>query len=580
MNRQVGTTHDLVIRGGTVYDGDGSPGQTGDVAIRSGVIAEIGVIRGTGREEIDAGGKIVAPGFVDIHTHYDGQAVWDYQLSPSSWNGVTTVLMGNCGVGFAPCKRTHRDALIELMEGVEDIPAPAMHLGLDWRWETFAEYLDVLASTPRDIDVAVLLPHAPVRVYVMGERALRLEPATKDDIARMREIVADAVRAGAFGVSTSRTTNHRSIAGSYTPTLLAREREILGILEGLKDVGRGLFQFVAEASDSEVLGEYQMVRRCLERTGVSALLSLGQTSEEPSLWRDLMQFADDAISAGVSMRPVAAPRAVGMLLGLEGSQNPFAGTATYRTIAHLPLRERVQHLRRPEVRARILSEDPMEHSTFPFLSTISFTNMFRFGRPSNYTPTRENSLAAIATREGRTPQDVAYDVLLEDEGMSFIYVPFANYVEGDLRVCEELLANRNVVMGLGDGGAHVGFIVDAGFPTWLLTYWARERDWMSVAEAIRRLTSDTADVAGFTDRGRLRTGMRADLNIIDFEGLALGDVYVKNDLPGGGKRLLQRPSGYDVTIVAGQVTYRSGVATGACPGKLVRSGSLLGVPLK
>ncbi|GAA4491312.1 amidohydrolase family protein [Rhodococcus olei] len=565
-------TVDLVIRGGNVYDGTGSPEQIADIAIVDGVITQIGVVDERGAEEIDARGKIVTPGFVDIHTHYDGQAVWSDQLTPSSWHGVTTAVMGNCGVGFAPCRPQDRNALVELMEGVEDIPAPVMHEGLTWQWETFEEYLDVLERTPRDIDLCALVPHAPLRVYVMGERALRLEPANEQDIETMRGMVADAVRAGAFGVSTSRTTSHATKSGTYTPTLLARQRELAGLAHGMTEAGRGILEVVMEGSDPEVRGEYNILRDVLKSSGRRGVFSLAQTNRHPHLWRELLAFADETIADGVSLRPVVAPRAIGMLLGLEGSQNPFAGTRTYAAMAHLPLQEQVERMTDPTVRAQILSEDPMEFSTFPFLARIPYTDMFRLGSPSNYTPRREDSIAAIAEREGRTAPEVAYDVMLENAGMGFIYVPFTNYVSGDLSVCQEMLANRNTIMGLGDGGAHVGFIVDAGFPTWLLAYWVNERGFLSVSEAIRRLTSDTADEMGLGDRGRIAIGLRADLNVIDLARIGFGDPYVAYDLPNGAKRLLQRGIGYEATIVAGRVTYREGVDTGARPGRLVRSG--------
>lgn len=565
---------DLVIRGGTVFDGTGGPERIADIGVAQGRIVEIGTVSERGREEIDARGKIVTPGFVDIHTHYDGQAVWDDQISPSSWHGVTTAVMGNCGVGFAPCRPGDRTALIELMEGVEDIPAPVMHRGLDWTWETFPEYLDALDRTPRDIDLCALLPHAPLRVYAMGERALRLEPATPDDIAQMRTLVTEAMEAGAFGVSTSRTTSHATKKGDYTPTLLARQRELNGLAMGMADSGRGILEIVMEGGDPDVLGDYEMARRALEKSGRRGVFSLNQTNSEPDLWRELLEFADSSISGGVSFRPVVAPRAIGMLLGLEGSQNPFAGTRTYADIADLPLPERLRKMKDPEVRSRILGDDPTEFSTFPFLAKIPYTNMFRFGSPPNYTPSRADSLAALAEREGRTPPEIAYDVMLENDGMGFIYVPFTNYVAGDLSVCETMLSNSNTIMGLGDGGAHVGFILDAGFPTWLLTYWVRERGVLTMAEAVRRLTSDTADEVGLTDRGRLEIGLRADINIIDPDRLGFDDPGVAYDLPDGGKRLLQRGVGYVATIVAGQVTYRDGVDTGARPGRLVRSGDL------
>ncbi|MFJ9390813.1 amidohydrolase family protein [Nocardioides sp. NPDC101246] len=567
---------DLVVRGGEVHDGTGATGRIADIAVKDGLIVAVGDVAGSGAQEIDATGRIVTPGFVDIHTHYDGQAVWDDATAPSSYHGVTTVVMGNCGVGFAPCKPEDRNGLIELMEGVEDIPAPVMHQGLTWTWESFAEYLDVLEQTPRDIDICALVPHAPVRVYVMGERALKLLPAMPDDVARMREIVADAIRAGAWGVSTSRSTAHKSIGGDYTPTLLAREREIVGLAMGMADAGRGLFEFVAEVQDPDVIGEFEMVRRALKKSGLPGVYSLvqsGQTAaENEGLWRDLLKYAQEAQADGANMRPVVAPRAIGLLLGLEGSQNPFSATPTYRSIAHLPLAERVERMRDPEVRARILSEDPYADSTWPLLKALSYSKMYRFENPPNYTPDVANSLQAIADAEGRPVTEVVYDVLLEDEGMGFIHVPFANYASGDLSACQEMLEDPNSIMGLGDGGAHVGFILDAGFQTWMLTYWVKDRGVIPLPEAIRRMTSDTADVMGLADRGRIREGLRADLNVIDLDRLDFGSPYVAHDLPTGGKRLMQKAVGYEHTIVAGETVYRDGEDTGARPGRLVRSG--------
>lgn len=566
---------DLVIRGGEVCDGDGGAPFAADVAVRDGQIVEVGAVSGTGREEIDARGHIVTPGFVDIHTHYDGQVVWDDSVAPSAWHGVTTVLMGNCGVGFAPCKPEHRNALIELMEGVEDIPAPVMHEGLSWDWESFEDYLNVLDGRRWDIGVCALLPHAPLRVHVMGERALRLEPATPDDVAQMRTLVADAVRAGAFGVSTSRSTAHRNIAGDFTPTLLARERELVGLAQGMADAGRGVLEFVAEVQDPDVIGEFEMMRRALQKSGRAGVYSLVQSGQvgggEKDLWRELMAYSDQVLADGVNLRPVVAPRSVGLLMGLEGSQHPFAGTATYHAMAELPLAERVARMRDPEIKERILAENRFEFSTWPLLKNLTYARMYRFENPPNYTPDTNNSLQAIADRAGRRPDDVAYDVLLEDDGMGFVHVPFANYASGDLRVCEEMLANPNAIMGLGDGGAHVGFILDAGFQTWMLTYWVKERGVLTIGEAVRRMTSDTADAIGLADRGRIKPGLRADLNIIDLDRLTFGSAYVAHDLPQGGRRLLQKADGYAATIVGGEITYRDGEATGARPGRLVRS---------
>jgi N-acyl-D-aspartate/D-glutamate deacylase len=563
---------DLVIRNGTVVDGTGGPARVADVAVKDGRIARVGTFDGAGAEEIDARGRLVTPGFVDIHTHYDGQAVWDSHMAPSSWHGVTTAVMGNCGVGFAPCRPNDREKLVELMEGVEDIPGPVMHEGLNWQWESFAEYMATLAGRNRDVDLGVLLPHAAVRVYVMGERAIRHEAATAADIAEMRRIAADAVRAGAFGFSTSRTISHKSLTGEYTPTLRATEVELEGLAMGLKDAGSGFIEMVSDWNEPDPRSEFAMLRRVVEKSGRPAVFSLTQRHEKErsGVWRELLGYADDAAKAGLSIRPVFPPRAIGILLGLEGSQNPFSGTPTYKSIAHLPLAERVKAMRDPAVRARILSEDPIAGSTFPLIRRLSYAQMFRFGNPPNYLPKGDQSVAAIAAREGRPAPEVAYDILIEDEGTGFLYTPIVNYAGYDLTAPATMMANRNAIVGLSDGGAHVGFILDAGIPTWLLNYWGRETGRFSVEELIRRLTSDTAAAAGLADRGIVREGLKADLNVIDYDRLSFGKPYVAYDLPAGGKRLLQKAAGYDATIVSGTVTYRGGEATGALPGRIIR----------
>ncbi len=525
-----------------------------------------------GAEEIDAKGKIVTPGFVDIHTHYDGQAMWDSRTAPSAWHGVTTAVMGNCGVGFAPCRPADRNKLVELMEGVEDIPAPVMHEGLSWQWETFGEYVAALDKRPRDIDLCALLPHAALRVYVMGDRAIRHEKATADDIGAMRTLTAEAMRAGAFGFSTSRTISHKTLAGDYTPTLRANEDELTGIALGMKDAGTGFLEVVSDWNEPDAKSEFAMLRRVVERCGRTAVFSLTERHEKDrsEVWKELLGYADDAIKAGYSIRPVAPPRPIGLLLGLEGSQNPFSGTPSYKAIAAKPLAERVKIMQDPDVRRRMLAEDPIAGSTFPLIRRLMYTQMFRFGNPPNYMPKREDSIAALAERQGRTAPEVAYDVLIEDGGRNFIYAPLVNYFNFDMSASEAMLANPNTIMGLGDGGAHVGFILDAGYPTWLMTYWERTRKRWSLPEVIRRLTSDTAVAAGLGDRGVIATGKKADLNVIDYDRLGFDRPYVTFDLPAGGRRLLQKAGGYEATIVAGTVTYRSGEATGKLPGRVVK----------
>jgi N-acyl-D-aspartate/D-glutamate deacylase len=566
------TRFDLVIRNGAIVDGTGAAPREGDVAVSRGRIAAVGRFEGGGTEEIDAKGRIVTPGFIDIHTHYDGQAVWDSHLAPSAWHGVTTAVMGNCGVGFAPCKPADREKLIELMEGVEDIPGPVMHEGLDWQWESFSEYVAALDRKKRDIDVCALLPHAAVRVYVMGDRAVRHEAATEADIAAMRRITVGAVQAGAFGFSTSRTISHKSLTGEYTPTLRATEVELMGLAMGLTDAGSGFIEIVSDWDQPDAKSEFAMLRRVVEKSGRPAVFSLSQRHEKSrsGVWKELLGYADDAIKAGHSIRPVFPPRAIGILLGLEGSQNPFSGTPTYKSIAAKPLTERVKAMEDPVVRAKILSEDPLAGSTFPLIRRLSYTQMFRFGNPPNYLPKEADSVAAMAEREGRTAAEVAYDALIEDGGRNFLYTPIVNYYGYNLSAAETMLADRNAIMGLGDGGAHVGFILDAGFPTWLLTYWGRERGRFPVEELVRRLTSDTASAASLGDRGVIAVGKKADLNVIDYDRLAFGRPYVTYDLPAGGKRLLQRADGYEATVVSGVVTYRGGAATGALPGQLVK----------
>ncbi len=561
---------DLVIRGGTVFDGTGREGVEADVGVAGGRIVEVGPIARSGAEEVDAKGKLVTPGFVDIHTHYDGQAVWDPHLAPSSWHGVTTAVMGNCGVGFAPCKPADREKLVELMEGVEDIPGAVMHEGLKWEWESFGEYLGALERRARDVDVCALLPHAAVRVFVMGDRAVRLENANQGDIAEMREIAAEAMRQGAFGFSTSRTTSHKSLHGDYTPTLRAQEEELTGIAMGLKDAGTGFIEMVSEWSQPSVKDEFAMFRRVVEKSGRPAVFSLAQRNSQPDTWKELMGYVEDAAKAGLAIRPVVPPRGIGILLGLEGSQNPFSGTPTYKEIAHLPVAERARRMADPEVRSKILSDDPKTGSTFPLFHRLSFDYMFRFGNPPNYEPKREDSIGAIAQREGRSPQEVAYDILLEDEGRGMIYAPISNYANYSLEASEGMLANRHAIMGLGDGGAHVGFILDAGYPTFLITHWNKRRQRFGLAETIRRLTSDTAQAAGLADRGVIAPGKKADLNVIDYDRIGFGRPYVVHDLPAGGKRLMQKAEGYVATVVSGEVTFRDGEATGRLPGKLVR----------
>ena len=564
---------DLVIRGGEVADGLGGALRSADVAVRDGLIVEVGKLTGSGKQEIDARGLLVTPGFVDIHTHYDGQVMWDSQLAPSSWHGVTTAVMGNCGVGFAPVRTRDHERLIELMEGVEDIPGAALHEGLGWGWESFADYLDAVERRPHDIDVCAQLPHGALRVYVMGERAARLEAATPDDIAQMRSLAAEAMRAGALGFSTSRSMNHRSIKGDPIPSLRATRDELMGIALGLRDAGRGVLQFISDFNAPSLEVEFAMLRELVEVSGRPMSISLAQRHSSSRGWRKLLDLVGDAVGAGLTMRAQVAPRPIGVLFGLQGSRNPFSACPSFKAeVAALPLAGKVERLRDPLLRARLLVEIEALQGDSMGLRLTAFDRIFPFGDPPEYEPAASSSLAAQAVSRGVSAAELAYDLLLQDEGRAFLFAPFANYADYNLDACREMLDDPNTVVGLGDGGAHVSIISDGSFPTYLLTHWGRDRPQgrFDLAWLVKRQTSDTARAVGLLDRGVIAPGMKADLNVIDMAKLGLSAPVMSADLPAGGKRLLQRASGYVATIVSGVAVYRDGQATGALPGRLVR----------
>jgi len=563
---------DLVVRGGHVADGLGGEPIEADVGVQGGRIAAVGRIAARGREEIDARGHLVTPGFVDIHTHYDGQAVWDSRLAPSSWHGVTTAVMGNCGVGFAPVRPADRVRLVELMEGVEDIPGAALHEGLDWSWESFEQYLDALDARPHDMDLCAQLPHGALRVFVMGERGARLEKATMDDIAQMRGLAAQAMRAGAIGFSTSRTLNHRTVHGDPTPSLRASEDELTAIAMGLSDAGSGVIEFISDFDTPDATSEFAMVRRMLMASRRPFSLSLAQRHGRPEFWRELLGMVEGAAREGLQVKAQVAPRPIGVLLGLQGSRTPFSRCPSYQAIADWPLPEKVATLRDPAFRARVLHEAEAPLPKEFAIRLTDFARMYTFGNPPDYEPPAERSVAAIAAREGRDPRDTAYDLLLGDEGRAFLYTPFANYAVPNLDVCHAMLASPHTLVGLGDGGAHVGVISDGSFPTFLLSHWGRDRasGRFPVGWLAKRHTLDNARAVGLLDRGCLVPGMKADLNVIDFDRLGLEAPAMAYDLPAGGKRLLQRARGYSATIVSGRVVSRDGEPTGALPGRLVR----------
>ena len=560
--------YDLVVRGGTVHDGNGGAPFEGDVAVKDGLIAAVGQVSGSGAEEIDARGKVVAPGFVDIHTHYDGQATWESRMQPSSWHGVTTVVMGNCGVGFAPCRPDDHDRLVRLMEGVEDIPFPVLSEGLPWNWESYPDYLDRLGERRFDVDIGSQLPHAALRVFVMGQRGVDREPATETDIAAMAALAKQAMEAGALGFGTSRTLNHRSSDGSPIATLTAGEDELAGIALGIAAAGRGVLQVVSDFADEDA--EFAMLRRVVAKSGRPMSFSLIQSPVRPTNYRTLLDKVEDAVASGLAIKAQVAARPVGVLFGLELTMNPFSPYPVYREIAKRPLAERVALLRDPEFRERLLSHPPEGRVRGRLRD---WSNMHVIEGLPDYEPQPDSSIAVIAERSGMAPETVALDHLVSNDGHAMIYVPALNYAEGTLEPARAMMNHKDCVPGLSDGGAHVGTICDGSFPTTLLTYWTRDRKLgpkIPLEQIIRLQARDTARTVGLNDRGVLAPGYRADLNVIDHGRLTLHAPEVAYDLPAGGKRLLQRATGYEATVVAGEVTYRDGAATSALPGRLVR----------
>ena len=561
---------DLIIRGGTILDGTGGEPVEADIAVDGGKIAEIGRDLAKGTEEIDAKGKIVTPGFIDPHTHYDAQITWSKSISPSSWNGVTTVMVGNCGVGFAPCKPDDRDMLVKLMEGVEDIPEVVLTEGLPWNWESFEDYLDSLEGREYDLDVATQVPHAAVRTYVMGERALHHDQATPEEREEMGRIAAAGIKAGALGFSTSRTINHRTRAGEYTPTLRAAEEELAVIGEHLGRVGGGWIQVISDFDDPE--SEFAMFKRVNDRAKCPMAITIFQRDAQPGVWRYVLSGISEANATGGQMVGQVLNRPVGILLGFEISQNPLSGRPSWEEIATLPLDEKLVHLRDPSFRKRVTSESC---SVAKLVERVTnYERIFPWdGQYPDYEPPAEQSVAARAKREGRDPEDLVYDMLLEKGGKTILYRPLSNYADGDLNSVGEMMQHPDTLVSLGDGGAHVGVLCDASTMTYMLTHWTRDRtrgEKVPLAWAVKRITRDNARAIGLNDRGQLEVGYKADINVIDYDRLAIGYPEVAYDLPSGGRRLIQRSEGIDATIVAGETVYRDGESTGCYPGRLVR----------
>jgi N-acyl-D-aspartate/D-glutamate deacylase len=526
-----------------------------------------------GGREIDAAGWLVTPGFVDVHTHYDGQAIWSDRLNPSSSHGVTTAVIGNCGVGFAPCRPTDHDVLVDVMAGVEDIPGVVMAEGLAWDWETFPQFLDRLDAGRRDIDVAALLPHSPLRVYVMGQRGADREPATTNDLTQMRMLATEAARAGALGFASSRLATHRTDGGQQIPSYDAGENEILEIARGIADGGGGLIQFVPDLPAGGYQSVLQPVFDAADATGLAVTFTLLVGNAGEPLWQEAIRMVEKANGAGGDVTAQVFPRPIGLMLGLELTMNPFTLCPTYREIAHLPLAKRVALMRKPEVRAKILADQPTDAASNPlFHLGQTWEWIFPIDDRANYEPARTDSILARARARGVAPLEEAYDRLLDDDGHAMLLGAMANFTDNSLDTVGDLIRRDDVVLGLGDGGAHYGMICDSSYPTYLLAYWARDRDTgrLSVAEAVRELTSTPAKVAGLLDRGRIAVGYKADLNVIDYARLRLHQPVVTHDLPSGGRRLDQSATGYVATIVSGQVIAEHDVPNDARPGRLVR----------
>ena len=565
--------YDLVIRNGTIYDGKGGKPYLADLAISGKKIAKIGDIEESGSKEIDAQGKIITPGFVDIHTHYDGQVTWDPYLRPSTYHGVTTVVMGNCGVGFSPCKPEKRDWLIGLMEGVEDIPGTALHEGINWEWETFPEYLDTLEKKPLAIDVGTQIPHGAVRAFVMGERGITQARASEDEIDEMGKIVKEAIAAGAFGFSTSRTEKHRDSSGSLTPSITAHKDELVKISEAVGELNKGVLQGISDFYDFQ--SEFDIFKEMSSASGRPISITVEQQDARPEWWLQLLDGIKEAQDNGIKMYGQVPPRATGILMGLTASLNPFTLYPSFLEISNLPLDQKVKSMKNPDFKKKILLEKPVSIGN-PLLDEIitSFNKMFRLGEPANYEPDPELSVLSESKRLNLTPQEIVYDMLLEKDGRALIYHPLFNYEFGNLNHVETMLKHPYTIAGLGDAGAHCGAISDASFPTTLIQHWGRDRDRgekLPLETLIRMQTYETSQLLGIKDRGLLVEGLKADINIIDFDNLTIHEPEIVNDLPAGGRRLVQKASGYSYTIVSGEIAFKDGEATGKLNGQLIRS---------
>lgn len=567
--------HEVVIRGGTIVDGSGAPAQAGDLAIDGGRVTQAGGKAGPGIREIDAQGALVTPGWVDIHTHYDGQATWDPYLSPSTWHGVTTAIMGNCGVGFAPVKPDRREWLIKVMEGVEDIPGSVLSEGIQWDWETFPEYLDALDRRPKALDIGAQIPHSAVRAYVMGERAIHHDEASPEDLLAMRQVVREALVAGAVGFSTSRTFLHKYDERKYPPGTFATGEEISALGSVMGEVGHGVFQMTANhpAMEAEIPWLLQLARH----NRLPVLFNLQQTDAAPDVWKQILNTLDQARDDGVPLLAGISGRPLGILFSWQSTLHPFIAHPSYQALQGLPFAEKLARLRDPETRRKIMNEQRglLDRRAETLFS--SFHKIFRLGKEPDYEPLPEESVAAMAQRSGQAPLEMVYDLMLENDGQAILYYPSFNYSYENLDHLHQLMQHGNTVNSLSDGGAHCGYICDVSLPTFMLTHWTRDRrrgPLLPLEHVVRRQTHDTAMVYGLADRGMLRAGYKADVNIIDPEALRVHCPEMVFDLPGGGRRLVQRADGYLATLVNGVPIFEQGRATGSFPGKLLRGGTL------
>ena len=566
--------YDRIIRNGTLVDGTGAAPRRADIAIQDGKLAAVGEVDGPATEEIDASGQLVTPGFVDIHTHYDGQATWDPHLSPSCYHGVTTLVMGNCGVGFAPVRPGKQGFLIELMEGVEDIPGTALHEGIQWEWETFPEYMDALEKRSFGMDIATQVPHGSVRAYVMGERGARNEPATPEDIAEMAQIVKEGIAAGALGFSTSRTLAHTAINGEPVPGTFAAEDELFGIGRVLGELGKGLFEVAGAGAAGEDIAapkkEIDWMLRLSKEIGRPVTFAMLQVDAAPDLWRELLELSAAAVQDGADIYPQVAGRPFGMLVGHQTTIHPFADRPTFVKLQELPFDEMIAKLRDPAVKTAVLGE---RNEATQSMLLAQLGRFFPMGNPPNYEPSYEDSVEAKAKAAGCDPEAFLYDGMLEREGRELFLVPVLNYSELSGEPIREMMYHPRAALGLGDGGAHCGIICDASIQTFVMTHWVRDRtrgEKIPVEFAVKRMTKDTADLYGLSDRGTVEPGKRADLNIIDHENMRLEPPEMVHDLPAGGRRFMQRAHGYLRTMVAGVDVIRDDEVTGELPGRLIR----------